>query len=124
MKLQQVSSTSCLPVPSRISQQLPVLLIVTLTVNLFPHSKGFDHRAFPQWALIELARRPEVQVTLRGELLDSFAAGEDPTYDHLMNDLPYLDAFTCELLRLHLPEPQTMREVRPFPSFPPAFPYR
>lgn len=36
---------------------------------------------------------------------------KDPTHDQLMNDLPYLDAFTCELLRLHSPSPQTTREA-------------
>jgi cytochrome P450 len=73
-------------------------------------------KAFPQWALIELARRPEIQETLRAELRGSISGCEDLTYDQLVNDLPYLDAFICELLRLHPALPQTIRMVCSFPS--------
>ena len=38
----------------------------------------------------------------------------DPTYEQLTNDLPYLDAVTREVLRLHAPVAQTTRVVRVF----------
>ncbi|KAI5999038.1 cytochrome P450 [Pisolithus marmoratus] len=50
------------------------------------------------WALVELARNPEVQATLREELLDCHG---DPTYEQLNKGLPYLDAIAHETLRLH-----------------------
>ena len=52
-----------------------------------------------QWAFIELARHLKIQETLRAELHKYLSRDQTPTYDHLMNNLPYLDAFTCELLR-------------------------
>ncbi|KAG2364260.1 cytochrome P450 [Suillus spraguei] len=52
------------------------------------------------WALIELSRHPDVQTSLREELL---AFGPDPTYDQLKANLPYLDAVVHEVLRLHPP---------------------
>ncbi|KAG2367857.1 cytochrome P450 [Suillus spraguei] len=52
------------------------------------------------WALIELSRHPDVQTTLREELL---TFGPDPTYDQLKANLPYLDAVVHEILRLHPP---------------------
>ncbi|EIW78045.1 cytochrome P450 [Coniophora puteana RWD-64-598 SS2] len=53
------------------------------------------------WALIELAKHPEVQKKLRDELAKY--DGERPLYDELMGSvkLPYLDAVTHETLRLH-----------------------
>ena len=36
---------------------------------------------------------------------------QEPTYDQLMNTFPYLDAVTCEILRLHPPLPEIAREV-------------
>ncbi|KAI5992708.1 cytochrome P450 [Pisolithus albus] len=50
------------------------------------------------WALIELARHPNVQTKLREELL-SF--GEEPSYDQLTTGFPYLDAVVQETLRTH-----------------------
>ncbi|KAI5986036.1 cytochrome P450 [Pisolithus orientalis] len=50
------------------------------------------------WALVELARNPDVQTTLREELL---ACRADPTYEQLNKGLPYLDAVAHETLRLH-----------------------
>lgn len=61
------------------------------------------------WALIELARNPVIQTTLRKELL-SFDA--EPSYDQLTNMLPYLDAVVHETLRLHTPFTDDLREVR------------
>ncbi|KAJ7489394.1 cytochrome P450 [Mycena latifolia] len=52
------------------------------------------------WALIELARKPDIHVKLREEL---FQIGRDPTWDELTNGLPFLDAFTCEIFRLYPP---------------------
>lgn len=50
------------------------------------------------WALIELARHPNVQTKLREELL-SF--GGEPSYDQLTTGFPYLDAVVQETLRTH-----------------------
>ncbi|KAG2127108.1 cytochrome P450 [Suillus clintonianus] len=50
------------------------------------------------WALIELARNPDMQTKLREECLDF---GATPSYDDLTNKLPYLDAVVHEVLRLH-----------------------
>ncbi|KAI6100328.1 cytochrome P450 [Pisolithus sp. B1] len=50
------------------------------------------------WALIEIARHPNVQTKLREELL-SF--GEEPSYDQLTTGFPYLDAVVQETLRVH-----------------------
>lgn len=55
--------------------------------------------SFFQWGLIELARLPEVHAKLREELR-LHLGDQDPTYDQLANGLPYLDAFTSEILRL------------------------
>ncbi|KAL4064491.1 cytochrome P450 [Scleroderma yunnanense] len=58
------------------------------------------------WALLELARNPNIQSKLRKELI---AFGVDPTYDQLNNSLPYLDAVVHETLRLHPPLPEFTR---------------
>ncbi|KAF8436007.1 cytochrome P450 [Boletus edulis BED1] len=52
------------------------------------------------WALIELSKNPDIQTKLRAELLEF---GADPTYDQLLNGLPYLDAVVHETLRMHAP---------------------
>ncbi|KAI6040778.1 cytochrome P450 [Pisolithus marmoratus] len=59
------------------------------------------------WALLELARHPDIQTKLRQELL-SF--GGEPSYDQLINNLPYLDAILQETLRLHPPVPELADE--------------
>ncbi|KIM47090.1 hypothetical protein M413DRAFT_440621 [Hebeloma cylindrosporum] len=51
------------------------------------------------WGLIELARHPDVHAKLRAELRHNLG-DQDPTYDQLAHELPYLDAFTSEVLRL------------------------
>ncbi|KAG2038389.1 cytochrome P450 [Suillus americanus] len=58
------------------------------------------------WALIELSRHPDVQSSLREELL---VFGADPTYDQLKANLPYLDAVVHEVLRLHPPVVEILR---------------
>ncbi|KAJ7476918.1 cytochrome P450 [Mycena galericulata] len=58
------------------------------------------------WALIELAKHPEIQDKLRSELSQF---GTDPTWDQLVSELPYLDATVLEILRLHPPVPETPR---------------
>ncbi|KAJ7739978.1 cytochrome P450 [Mycena maculata] len=58
------------------------------------------------WALIELSRNPAAQIKLRDEILQ---AGGDPSWDELTNGLPFLDAVTCEILRLHPPLPESQR---------------
>ncbi|KAK7053769.1 cytochrome P450 [Favolaschia claudopus] len=61
------------------------------------------------WALIELAKYPEIQNKLRKDL--ARFGGTDPTWDQLVsvNELPYLDATVHEVLRLHPPVPETVR---------------
>ncbi|KAF8318879.1 cytochrome P450 [Amanita rubescens] len=65
------------------------------------HCNVFDEdRAVSiKWAVIELARHPEMQRKLREELRQ-LPIG-DPTYDQLTSRLPYLDAVVRESLRLH-----------------------
>ncbi|KAI6037495.1 cytochrome P450 [Pisolithus marmoratus] len=60
------------------------------------------------WALIELARHPDIQTKLRQELL---SLGGEPSYDQLINDLPYLDAILQETLRVHPPVPELVRQA-------------
>jgi cytochrome P450 len=64
----------------------------------------------PQWGLIELARRPDIQIALRNELREKFP-DTDPTWDQLTQDLPLLDAVIHETLRLHPSVPETIRQV-------------
>ncbi|KAI6040734.1 cytochrome P450 [Pisolithus marmoratus] len=52
------------------------------------------------WALLELARNPDVQTKLREELL---AFPGEANYDQLSNRLRYLDAVVHETLRTHSP---------------------
>ncbi|KAF7340358.1 CHAT domain-containing protein [Mycena venus] len=58
------------------------------------------------WALIELSRNPAMQIRLREEL---FQSGGDPTWEELTNHGSFLDAVTCEILRLHPPVPEVRR---------------
>ncbi|KAG6826857.1 hypothetical protein H0H92_014152 [Tricholoma furcatifolium] len=60
-----------------------------------------------QWALIELAKKPEKQQKLREEL--SRFLTTDPTWEQLVSDLPFLDAVVHEVLRLHPPVSDTNR---------------
>ncbi|KAJ7128475.1 cytochrome P450 [Mycena epipterygia] len=59
-----------------------------------------------QWALIELSRNPAMQTKLRNELLQ---ADGDHTWEELTHNLPYLDAFTSEILRIYPPVPELQR---------------
>lgn len=52
------------------------------------------------WALLELARNPDIQTKLREELL---AFPGEASYDQFANKLPYLDAVVHEILRVHSP---------------------
>ncbi|KAJ7867798.1 cytochrome P450 [Mycena leptocephala] len=58
-----------------------------------------------QWALIEIARNPALQTELRDELLES----GDPTWEELTGQGSLLDAFTCEVMRMHPPLPEIER---------------
>ncbi|KAJ7167917.1 cytochrome P450 [Mycena filopes] len=58
------------------------------------------------WALIELARHPEMQDKLRKDLC---RFNTDPTWDQLVSDIPYLDVTVLEVLRLHPPVGETLR---------------
>ncbi|KAJ7034283.1 cytochrome P450 [Mycena alexandri] len=60
------------------------------------------------WALVELARHPKMQDKLRKDL---GRFGTDPTWDQLVVELPYLDATVLEVLRLHPPIGETLREA-------------
>ncbi|KAL5488445.1 hypothetical protein ACEPAI_6563 [Sanghuangporus weigelae] len=62
------------------------------------------------WALIELSLHPEKQDKLRSELAEF--TNKDPTYDQFTSGLPYLDAVTREVLRLHPPLSQTGRVAK------------
>ncbi|KAJ7682538.1 cytochrome P450 [Mycena polygramma] len=57
------------------------------------------------WALIELCRNPDMQTKLREELLLS----GDPTWEELNSQSSLLDAFTCEVMRMHPPLPEIER---------------
>ena len=72
-----------------------------------------------QWALIELAKNPDMQTKLRAELLEF---GADQTYDQLPSNLPYLDAVVHETFRLHPPITEFTRMASPYePKFIQAF---
>jgi len=60
-----------------------------------------------QWALIELARHPEIQQGLREEL-QQFVL-DDPSWDQLKSSLPLLDAVVHETLRLYPPLQMSLR---------------
>ncbi|KAI6037481.1 cytochrome P450 [Pisolithus marmoratus] len=60
------------------------------------------------WALLELARHPDIQTKLREELL-SF--GGEPSYDQLTTGFPYLDAVVQETLRIHPAAPDFIRQA-------------
>ncbi|KAJ7627812.1 cytochrome P450 [Mycena polygramma] len=61
------------------------------------------------WALIELAKHAEIQDELRKELVQF--GNEDPTWDQLASELPFLDNVALEVLRVHPPIPETLREA-------------
>lgn len=76
--------------PEEVLAQMKILL-----------AAGYETTAIAiTWALLELARNPDIQHKLRQELL---AFGEEPTYNQLQSSLPYLDAVVHEALRLHPP---------------------
>ncbi|KAF4616071.1 hypothetical protein D9613_011336 [Agrocybe pediades] len=50
------------------------------------------------WALIELARRPDIQEALRAEIVAS--AGADAEWESLDSSFPFLDAVVSEIVRL------------------------
>ncbi|RXW15842.1 hypothetical protein EST38_g10012 [Candolleomyces aberdarensis] len=62
-----------------------------------------------QWALIKLSRHSEVQEKLREELNQ---LGGDPTWEQITLGLPYLDAVTQEVLRMHTPVDNLLRETQ------------
>ncbi|KAJ7066474.1 cytochrome P450 [Mycena amicta] len=83
--------------PTEVLAQMNVLLLAgyeTTSISL-------------TWALIELARQPQMQGKLREEL-DQFGSS-DPTWDQLVSGLPYLDAVVLETLRMHPPLAGTTR---------------
>ncbi|SRR6266550_849354 len=72
---------------------------VSITVRICHYASSILVLTFCQWAIIELARHPEIQRKLREELRQ--LSNGDPTYDQLMSGLPYLDAVVREASRLH-----------------------
>ncbi|TEB18507.1 cytochrome P450 [Coprinellus micaceus] len=65
---------------------------------------------FAQWALVELARHPEIQGKLRDELNETLHSNE-ASWEQLTSGLPYLEAFTQEILRVHAPVDILLREA-------------
>ncbi|TFK38920.1 cytochrome P450, partial [Crucibulum laeve] len=74
------------------------------------------------YALWEMAKNPDLQNRLREELN---TVGTEPSYDDIQSGLPYLDAVTREVLRLHPPTPYMERNatkddiiplLKPFPG--------
>ncbi|KAH9843538.1 cytochrome P450 [Rhodofomes roseus] len=53
------------------------------------------------WSLVELCKKPDLQEKLRAEV-SQFPCG-DPSWEELIDGLPYLDAVIHETLRLHPP---------------------
>lgn len=74
------------------------------------------------WSLYEFARHPEMQERARKEIFDRFPDSEyEPTYDELTSELPYLTAFTKEVLRLLAPVPSTNRVASKDDVLPPPY---
>jgi cytochrome P450 len=63
-----------------------------------------------QWGLIELPKRPDIQTILRNELREKFS-DIVPTWEQLTQEIPLLDAFIHETLRLHPSIQETVRQV-------------
>ncbi|KAJ6598483.1 cytochrome P450 [Mycena vulgaris] len=72
----------------------------TVPQNLTRYLFSQPYREGPPWAFIELARNSDIQSKPREELL---RVGGDPTWEELTSNLPFLDAFTCEVLRMYPP---------------------
>jgi len=62
------------------------------------------------WTMVELARHPELAPELEAEIDSVYAAGTDLPWASL-REIPRLDAFVFEVLRLHPPLVTLMREV-------------
>ena len=97
MILQQVGDrrASFQELSNNFSPPLPVTLTVGSPFSSFPSILN----CLTQWALIELARNPDVQDTLRAELQSDLGPMDDSACSHRVNSVPYLDAFTSEVLR-------------------------
>ncbi|KAJ7031179.1 cytochrome P450 [Mycena alexandri] len=80
-----------------------------ILISRFNHNLIFFFSVSLTWALIELAKCPEAQDKLRDDL--ARFNGADPTWDQLVSELPYLDATVLEILRLHPPVSETLREA-------------
>jgi len=80
---------------------------VVAQINLFLLA-GYETTAVGlSWSLVELARNPKIQHKLREELRQF--AHDDPSWEQLRSELPYLDAFVHEILRMHPPLEETSR---------------
>ena len=96
---------------SESSGNLPLRPPATLTVGPSFSSIPSILNCTTKWALIELARNPDVQDTLRAELRSGLDVTDDSVYGQRVNVLPYLDAFTSEVLRTHPGVSELTREV-------------
>ena len=76
---------------------------------------GSDQTYVFKWVLYELARHPEVQARVREEVIASPA---EPSYDDLLERVPYLDAVLKECLRFHPAILELTHVVSPMISFP------
>ncbi|KAL4063873.1 cytochrome P450 [Scleroderma yunnanense] len=71
---------------------------------------GYETTAITMtWALLELARHPEIQKKLREEIL---AFDGEPTYDQFFKGFPYFDAVVHEIFRLHPAVPEMIRVAK------------
>jgi Cytochrome P450 len=77
----------------------PVGCVLAVCINLskIPNA-GYSLYLYFQWVLYELARHPEIQARVREEVQASPA---EPSYDDLLERVPYLGAVLKECLRLH-----------------------
>ncbi|MDP2434265.1 MAG: cytochrome P450 [archaeon] len=63
------------------------------------------------WSVYELARHPSVHESLREEVLRIVGPSATPSYEHVIQEMPYMKAFISEVLRLHPSVPWDPKEA-------------